>query len=290
MCFSLFCHQYCFGSKKKNTFLPSQWWSCRHKRDQISSPCPSVSSWGHPWSCPGFRSRCSSHCPQTESERNREIRKEKKRKTDFKSYLYPICYLCVCVCVSSTTSCLSFFLPSSLSICLSGTQCLPVCLPLCLPSELRRDKPLFVWFDYILTPPVQKFPQFTNRFPDLAKAPQSLLSHCCDNSHRSPTGVIDTDTLNSVCSLNGDLHVCALYLSVIPGNASDVIPGPHVNYSMFIHNILLKQSLIREVHCIICYTQLKHTDHHEHFWALKPEDLQTLTFGTDHNECRRFVS
>lgn len=139
----------------------------------------------------------------------------------------------------------------SFSICLA--------LPACLSSSLLSQRAVkgqalvcVVWLHSDTSHPEVSSVQWT-RFPDPAKAAQSLLSHCCDNSHRPPTGVMDTRiqvrTIHSA-----DICVCVLYLSIIPGNAFNIIPGPHENCSVFIHNILLEQTLIREVHHIICYT------------------------------------
>lgn len=54
------------GSKK--WFSPLQWWSCWHRRGQISAQCPSVSLAEHRWSYSGLQNRCPSHSPQTAGE------------------------------------------------------------------------------------------------------------------------------------------------------------------------------------------------------------------------------
>lgn len=82
----------------------------------------------------------------------------------------------------------------------------------------------------------------TNRVPDAAEAHEPSRSHCCDNSQRWPKTHILLTLSHSLC-------VC--YLSIIPGNTSDVVPGPLVNHSIFIHYVLLEETLIGEVHHII---------------------------------------
>lgn len=56
------------------------------------------------------------------------------------------------------------------------------------------------------------------------------------------------------------------YLSITPGSTVNPLTGPHVNYSTFIHNVLLEQFLIREVDRVIwCTNTQLYTNTENHF-------------------------
>lgn len=161
-----FCSNICVITEKRSS--PLRWLSCPHRRDQICSRCPSLSSSGHPWSCQGFQSRCPSHCPQTESEE-----KQISSHTLTLHVLSTVCTVLVC-------------LSAALFACLEHTTCLFVILS-AFPASCEGTSPCLcglITFWHLLS---TSFLGPTNKISP-AKAAQSLLLQCCNNSHRPPTG------------------------------------------------------------------------------------------------------
>ncbi len=141
------------------------------------------------------------------------------------------------------------------SLCL---VCVSVDLPVIgmsssLPSRLaakRQTLVCVVWLHSDTSCPKVFSVQQTDFLMQLK--PPSLCCHTAVTIHigHPPAWQTQTYTTYCVCTC-----VCETkresYLSIIPGNTTDVVPAPHVNDSIFIHDILLEQTLIREVHHII---------------------------------------
>ena len=173
-CTVFVCYPSCTASKKRS--LPSQWSSCWHRRGPICAQCPSLSLSGHLWSGPGLQNRCPSHSPRTERESKGSVLEQVRH--------------------------LKRLFPTARSVCVCSTTCLSVCLSAiylfiflsALPANCEGTSPCLCGLVTFWHLPSRSLLHPTKRFPDPAEAPESPLSHCCDNSHRPPTGLTDTHT------------------------------------------------------------------------------------------------